>query len=425
MSKKWSRETVCVQGGYVPKKGEPRVLPIYQSTTYKYDDPDYVMGLFDLKEEGHMYSRISNPTVEAIERKVNALEGGVGALVVSSGQSATLLAILNICNSGEHILAASTIYGGSHSLLGKTLKNLGIAVTFFDVEAEEEEILSYCKPETKAIFAEVISNPGLNIIDFDKFSNISKKVNIPLIVDNTFPTPYLCNPLKHGANIVIHSATKYMDGHATSVGGVIVDGGNFNWENGKYPGLTEPDSSYHGIRYVEEFKEKAYIVKARVQLLRDMGTALSPFNGFLINLGLETLHLRMKRHSQNALALARYLSNHHNVNWVGYPGLEDHRSHELCKKYLPLGAGGMLTFGIRGGKDTAMRFMKELKITALVVHMGDARTSVLHPATTTHRQLDKKALEKSLVTEDMIRVSVGIENIEDILNDFEYALKEI
>lgn len=422
MAKNWKQGTICVQGGYTPKAGEPRVLPIYQSTTYKYDDPDVLADIFDLKKEGHIYSRISNPTVAAFEQKINQLEGGVGALATSSGQAATTIAILNICKQNQHVLALSTLYGGTYTLLSSTLKKYGIEVTFVEPTLNLDEILSYAKPNTRALFAETIGNPALNVLDFKKYSKVAKTLDVPLIVDNTFPTPYLCRPFEHGANIVIHSATKYIDGHANNVGGVIVDGGNFNWDNGNYPELTEPDQSYHGIKYYEEFKEKAYITKARAQLLRDFGCVLSPFNSFMLNVGLETLHLRMERHSTNALKLAGFLKDHEKVSWVNYPKLKDHPDYKLSQKYLPLGGSGILTFGIKGGAEAAKKFITKLELVNLVVHVGDNRTSVLHPATTTHRQLKAGELEKSGVTEDMIRVSVGIEDISDIIADFDRAL---
>lgn len=422
MKKNWKQGTICVQGGYSPKAGEPRVLPIYQSTTYKYDDPDLLADIFDLKEEGHIYSRISNPTVAAFEEKINQLEGGVGALATSSGQSATTLAILNICQQGQHILALSTLYGGTYTLLSSTLRKYGIDVTFVEPTLDLEEILSYAKPNTRAIFAETIGNPALNVLDFEKYSKAAEILDVPFIVDNTFPTPCLCRPFEHGANIIVHSATKYIDGHANNVGGVIVDGGNFNWDNGKYPELTEPDESYHGIKYCEEFKEKAYITKARAQLLRDIGCVLSPFNSFMLNVGLETLHLRMQRHSQNALKLAKFLESHEKVSWVNYPKLKGHPDYNLAEKYLSLGGSGILTFGIKGGVDAAKKFILKLNLVTLVVHLGDNRTSVLHPATTTHSQLNAEELEKSGVPEDMIRVSVGIEDISDIIADFDRAL---
>lgn len=423
MQKKFRKGTICIQGSYDPKSGEPRVLPIYQSTTYKYSDPDEVADLFDLKRVGHMYSRISNPTVGALEEKVNLLEGGVGTLAVSSGQSASLITFLNICQAGQHIVAASTIYGGTTNLLASTLKKLGLEVTFVDPEASYEEIVSKFKDNTRAIFGETIGNPGLNILDFDKFSKVAKSMKVPFIVDNTLATPYLCNPFKYGANIVVHSATKYIDGHATSIGGIIVDGGNFNWENGKYPELTEPDPSYHGVKYVETFGNAAFITKARVQLLRDLGCCLSPFNAFIMHNGLETLHLRMERHSENALKLALFLENHPKVNWASYPKLESHKSNDLAEKYLPIGASGIMTFGIKGGIEAAKNFTRNLKVAALVVHLGDARTSILHPASTTHRQLTEEQQIASGVLPDLIRVSVGIEDIDDIIEDFDQALK--
>ncbi len=425
MQKDFKKGTICIQGNYRPKSGEPRVLPLYQSTTYKYNDPDEVADLFDLKAEGHMYSRISNPTVGALEDKINMLEGGVGALAVSAGQSASLLAVLNICSAGQHIVAASTIYGGTLNLLGFTLKKLGIDVTFVNPDTDYEELKKAFKDNTRLLFGETIGNPGLNILDFDKFSKLAKEMDVPFVVDNTLATPILCNPFKYGANIVIHSATKYIDGHATSLGGIIVDGGNFNWDNGKYPELTEPDESYHGVKYVETFKEAAYITKARVQLLRDLGCCLSPFNAFLMHLGTETLHLRMERHSSNALKVAEFLEKHPNVNWVSYPLLEGHNSYDLAKKYLPLGGSGILSFGIKGGVEAAKTFTKNLKIAALVVHLGDARTSVLHPASTTHRQLSEEQQIAAGVLPDMIRVSVGIEDIDDIILDLDQALNNI
>jgi O-acetylhomoserine (thiol)-lyase len=422
MEKEWKIATQIVQGGYSPQASEPRILPIYQSTTYKYDDADQVARLFDLKEERHMYSRISNPTVAAFEEKVSRLEGGVGAVATSSGQAATMLALLNICQAGQHIVAANTLYGGTYTLLAVTLKKLGIEVSFIDPNLEADEMIRYFKPNTRALFAETIGNPGLNVLDFEKFSFVAQKMGVPLIVDNTFATPYLCRPFAHGADIIIHSATKYLDGHATSIGGVIVDGGKFNWNNGKYPEITEPDPSYHGIKYLESFGESAYIVKARYTLLRDMGPSMSPFNAFLINLGVETLALRMEKHSQNALQLAEYLEQHKNVAWVRYPGLPNHPTYALNQKYLPRGASGILTFGVKGGVEAGKDFINRVKLAALVVHVGDIRTSVLHPASTTHRQLTEEQQLASGVTPDMIRVSVGIEDIEDIIEDFEQAL---
>ncbi len=423
--KNYQIETNCVQGTYNPKSGEPRVLPITQSTTYKYYNSDDVADLFDLKSDQHMYSRISNPTVSAFEDKINLLEGGVGALAASSGQAATTLAVLNICNAGDHIIAASTIYGGTFNLFKVTLKKLGVEVTFVDPNCSYEEIIKASKENTKILFGETIGNPMLNILDFDKFAKAAKNLDIPFIVDNTIATPILCSPLDHGADIVIHSATKYIDGHATSVGGVIIDGGKFNWNNGKFPELVNPDESYHGVEYVKDFGEKAYITKARVQMLRDFGMTLSPFNAFLFHKGLETLHLRMERHCENASKLALFLENHEDVEWVNYPKLESHETYSLGNKYLPKGGGGILSFGIKGGSEAGKKLAEHLELVSLVVHLGDLRTSILHPASTTHRQLTEAEQIKSGVLPDLIRVSVGIENIDDIIKDFNRAIKEV
>ncbi|MGL4654884.1 MAG: O-acetylhomoserine aminocarboxypropyltransferase/cysteine synthase family protein, partial [Sarcina sp.] len=386
----YSKGTICVQGGYQPKVGEPRILPIYQNTTYKYDDPDHVADLFDLKVPGHLYSRISNPTLEGFEAKFNELEGGVGAVAVSSGQSAILLAILNLCDSGDNLISTSNLYGGTFNLFNINLRKLGIEVKFVDPEATEEEILALVDDRTKLFYGEIIGNPSINVLDLDKFSKLSKESGVPLVVDNTIASPYLCRPFEHGAAIVLHSTTKYSDGHASAVGGIIVDSGNFNWDNGRFKNLVEPDPSYHGIKYVETFGNAAYITKLRVTLLRDFGCIMSPQNAFLTNLGLETLHLRMERHSSNALALARYLQINPKVNWVRYPLLETQEDFERAQKFLPKGGSGMLTFGIKGGVEAAKTFTKALKLTALVVHIGDARTSILHPASTTHSQLTEE-----------------------------------
>jgi len=422
----WEKGTICIQAGYTPAIGAPRVLPIYQSTTYKYDDLEQVERLFALKEAGFKYSRTGNPTVAAFEQKVTLLEGGVGAVALSSGQAATLLSITNICRAGDHIVSASTIYGGSYTLFLYTLAKYGVQVTFVDPEAPEAELQKAFKPNTKVLFAETLGNPGLGILDFDKFANLSRKNDVPFIVDNTLATPFLCNPLKLGANIVIHSATKYIDGHATSLGGIVVDGGNYDWTKGKFPELTEPDPSYHGVRYVEQFKEAAYISKARAQFLRDFGACLSPFNAFLLNLGLETLHLRMIQHSKNALALAEFLQSHSQVNWVVYPGLKSHPSYKRIAQYfLHPAASGVLTFGLKGNAKAARTFVKNLKVAALVVHVGDARTGVVHPATSTHSQMGAKEQLDAGIPPDMIRVSVGIEDIRDLIADFDQALKSI
>lgn len=425
MDNKWHIETTAVQGGYEPGNGEPRVLPIYQSTTYKYNSCEEVAKLFDLEAPGHMYTRISNPTVEALEKKMAMLEGGVGAMATSSGQAASMISVMTICTAGEHLLAANTLYGGSFSLLKTTFKKFGIDVTFVDPELSLEELKAYIQPNTKAVFAETIGNPGLNILDFHKFSALAHDHGLPLIVDNTFATPYLCRPIEHGADIVIHSCTKYTDGHATSVGGMIIDGGKFNWANGKFKEMTTPDESYHGVVYVRDFKEVAYITKARVQLLRDMGSTMSPFNAFLISVGLETLPLRMERHSENALAVAKWLENHDQIEWVVYPGLESHPSYHLTKKYLPLGCSGVLTFGVKGGRGAGEKLIDSLKMIALVVHVADTRSCMLHPASTTHRQLTEEEQIASGVRPDLIRFSVGIENIEDIKADIEQALRQL
>jgi len=422
MNKNWKIETLAVQGGYEPKSGEARIVPIVQSTTFKYDNAAQVTRLFDLEEAGFFYTRLANPTTDAFEQKIAQMEGGVGALATSAGQAATTLSLFNICQAGQHFVTASTLYGGTYNLFACTLPKMGIEVTFVDPEAPAEEILKAFRPNTRALFAETIGNPGLNVLDFAKFSAIAQEQQVPLIIDSTFATPYLCRPFEHGANIVIHSATKYIDGHATSVGGVIVDGGNFNWDNGRYPELTEPDVSYHGLQYVKSFGPLAYIIKARVQLMRDLGATPAPMNSFLFNHGLHTLPLRMQRHSENALAVARFLESHPSVSWVCYPGLASHPSHERAKKYLPKGCSGVLTFGIKGGAEAGKKFMEATKLIALVVHVGDARSCVLHPASTTHRQLSEEQQISSGVAPDLIRLSVGIENAEDIIADIDQAL---
>jgi O-acetylhomoserine (thiol)-lyase len=422
----WGQGTICIQAGYSPKVGEARILPIFQSTTYKYEDLDQVKRLFALKEAGYKYSRTGNPTVAAFEQKITRLEGGVGAVALASGQAATLLAVTNLCSSGDHIVSASTIYGGSYTLFNHTLKKFGVQVTFIDPEASESEIQKAFQPNTKVLFAETLGNPGLGILDFAKFARLARKNDVPFIADNTLATPVLCNPFKLGANIIVHSATKYIDGHATSLGGVVIDGGNYDWTNGKFPELTEPDPSYHGVRYVESFKNAAYIAKARAQYLRDFGACLSPFNAFLFNLGLETLHLRMEQHSKNALALAQFLQHHPQVNWVIYPGLAGNPSQPRIRKYfLRNAASGVLTFGLKGNARAARTFVKNLKVAALVVHIGDARTSVLHPGSSTHAQMTPKQQLSAGITPDMIRVSVGIEDAKDIIADFDQALKSI
>lgn len=415
--------TNCVQGTYNPKSGEPRVLPIVQSTTFSYDDPDYVAGLFDLTVGGPFYTRLGNPTSDAFEGKMNLLEGGVGALAISSGQGASLFSILNICKAGDHVISSSGIYGGTFNLFDVSLRKLGIDFTFVDPDASEEAIIASAKPNTKAIFGETIANPGMNILDLDKFSAIAKQLDVPLIIDNTLATPYLCRPFEHGANIIIHSTSKYTDGHATSLGGILIDGGNYNWDNGKFPELVEPDPSYHGLEYTKAFGAAAYIVKARAQLMRDYGSTPSPFNSFMFHLGLETLHLRMERHSENALKLAEFLQTHPCVDWVKYPGLKADPYYPLAQKYMPKGASGILSFGIKGGARAGKELIKYMDLVHLVVHLGDLRTSILHPASTTHRQLSEQQQIESGILPEMIRVSVGIEDIADIIEDFDKALR--
>ena len=417
-------ETKCLQSGFDPKNGESRILPIIQSTTFRYETADEVAALFDLEKEGHMYTRISNPTVEAFESKIADLEGGVGALATSSGQSASTIAIFTICNNGEHFIAPNNIYGGSFTLFSSTLKKFGISASFFSKDASDEEIQALIRPETKLIFTESISNPGVDVLDVERFAEIAHKNNIPLIVDNTLATPYLLRPIEYGADIVVHSATKYIDGHATSVGGVIVDGGTFDWNNGKFPHLTEKDPNYHGISYTETFSEAAYIVKARVVFMRDLGVCLSPFNAFLMNLGAETLAVRMDRHSENALAVAKFLESHPKVEWVNYPFLESSQSYENAKKYLKAGSG-VVSFGVKGGIEAGKKFIDNLKLTALVVHVGDIRTCALHPGSMTHRQLSEEDQIKAGITPNLIRLSVGLESIEDITEDVKNALEAI
>lgn len=424
MNKTISLETICVQAGWQPQKGEPRVLPIYQSTTFKYDTSEQMGKLFDLEENGYFYTRLQNPTNDAVAAKIAALEGGVGAMLTSSGQAASFYAIFNICSAGDHFVSASAIYGGTFNLFAVTLKKLGIEVTFVDQDAPEEEILRAFQPNTKALFAETIANPGLSVLDIEKFAAIAHSQGVPLIVDNTFPTPINCRPFEWGADIVIHSTTKYMDGHASSVGGAIVDSGNFDWyaNKEKFPGLTEPDPSYHGLTYTESFGKMAYITKATVQLMRDLGSIQSPQNSFLINIGLETLHLRMARHCKNAQKIAEYLQKDERVAWVHYCGLKGDKYYETAQKYLPNGSCGVITFGLKGGRDNSIRFMDNLELAAIVTHVADARTSVLHPASHTHRQLSDEQLIAAGVAPDLIRFSVGIENVNDIISDIEQAL---
>ncbi|MFA6632030.1 MAG: O-acetylhomoserine aminocarboxypropyltransferase/cysteine synthase family protein [Kiritimatiellia bacterium] len=416
-------DTLCVQAGWQPKNGEPRVLPIFQSTTFKYDSSELVGDLFDLKVPGHFYTRLSNPTAEAVESKIAALEGGVGALMTASGQAASLIAILNLCGSGDHFIASGAIYGGTTNLFSVTLKKLGIEVTYVDPYASDDAIQAAFRPTTRAVFGETIANPALTVFDIERFARVAHANGVPLIVDNTFPTAVLCRPFAFGADIVTYSTSKYLDGHAVSLGGMIVDGGRFDWRaSGKFPGLTEPDPSYHGTVYADAFGPSAFIVKARAQLMRDLGAAPSPMNAFLLNLGMETLHLRMERHCRNAEAVAAFLERHPDVTWVNYPGLPASKDAALVKKYLPRGTCGVIAFGIKGGRAAAVRFMDSLKLAAIVVHVADARTGVLHPASTTHRQLTDAQLAAAGIGPDLVRLSVGIEDAADIIADLDQAL---
>ncbi len=414
--------TKCIQEGYMPKNGEARVLPIFQSTTYKYDSSEHVGRLFDLAESGFFYSRIANPTVDAVEQKIAALEGGIGAICTSSGQAASTLAVLNICSAGDHMISSAAIYGGTSNLFAVTMKKMGIEVTFVNPDASEIEIQDAFRENTKLVFTETLANPTLVVSDIEKFAKLAHKNGVPLIIDNTFATPINCRPIEYGADIVVHSTSKYMDGHAVALGGVVVDSGNFNWDKGKFPGLTTPDESYHGMVYTRDCGKAAYLVKARVQLMRDLGLTPSPNNAFLLNLGLETLHLRMERHCSNALAVAKWLKINDKIAWVNYPGLESNKYYPLAKKYMPNGTCGVISFGIKGGREAAVKFMDGLKLAAIVVHVADARTSVLHPASTTHRQLSDAQLVEAGVTPDLIRMSIGIEHVNDIIADLEQAL---
>lgn len=418
-------ETKCLHAGYEPKNGEPRTLPIYQSTTYKYDSTEYVGQLFDLTAEGHMYSRISNPTVDAVEKKIAALEGGVGALCTTSGQAATFIALLNLLESGDHFVTSSTIYGGTINLFSITLKKFGIDVTFVDPDASKEDLHKAFRENTKAMFGEIMANPAMNVLDVEKFAEVAHAHDVPLIIDNTFATPYLCCPFAFGADIIIHSTTKYMDGHALQPGGVIVDSGKFNWNNGKFPGLTTPDESYHGIIYTKSFNESAYITKARVQLMRDLGCYPSAHAAFLLNLGLETLAVRMDKHCANAQKVAEFLKEQPDVEFIHYPGLSDDPYHALKEKYLPKGCSGVISFSIKGGRERAAAFIDHLKMVSLEVHVADIRTCVLHPASSTHRQLSDEQLVQAGITPGLIRLSCGIEHVDDILDDLKGAFAAI
>lgn len=421
---KLKRESLCVQAGWKPKKGEPRVLPIYQSTTFKYDNSEQMARLFDLEESGYFYTRLQNPTNDAVADKIAKLEGGVGAMLTSSGQAANFYAIFNICQAGDHFITSDTIYGGTFNLFGVTMKKLGIECTFIDPEWDDDKIEAAFKPNTKCVFGETISNPGVNVFDIERFAKIAHKHGVPLIVDNTFATPINCRPFEWGADIVTHSTTKYMDGHASAVGGAIVDSGNFDWNAhaDKFPGLCRPDESYHGLIYTKAFGKMAYITKATAQLMRDLGSIQSPMNAFLLNLGLETLHLRMKQHCANAQKVAEFLKKDHRVAWINYCGLKNNKYYELGQKYMPDGSCGVIAFGLKGSREEAIKFMDSLKMICIVTHVADARTCVLHPASHTHRQLSDEQLRQAGVAPDLIRLSVGIENADDIIADIKQAL---
>ena len=420
-------ETKCIQSGWKPKCGEPRVLPIYQSTTFKYDDSNQMGKLFDLEAEGYFYTRLQNPTNDAVAAKITELEGGVAGMLTSSGQAANYYAVFNICEAGDHIVCSNTVYGGTFNLLGTTMKKQGIECTFVNPDASYEELCKVFRPNTKAVFAETIANPSIVVLDIEKFAKLAHDHGVPLIVDNTFATPINCRPFEWGADIVTHSTTKYMDGHAMAVGGAIIDSGNFDWEAhaDKFPGLTTPDESYHGIIYTKKFGKAAYITKATAQLMRDLGSIPSPMNAFLLNVGLETLHLRVPRHCENAQKVAEFLNGHEKVAWVNYAGLADNQYHALAQKYMPNGTCGVMAFGVKGDRDTAVRFMDSLKLVSIVTHVADARTCILHPASHTHRQMTDEQLKEAGIAPDLMRLSVGIENVDDIIEDLSQALAAI
>ena len=427
MENDYKIETKCIQAGWQPKCGEPRVLPIYQSTTFKYDDSDQMGKLFDLEAEGYFYTRLQNPTNDAVAAKITALEGGVAGMLTSSGQAANYYALFNICEAGDHIVCSNSVYGGTYNLFGTTMKKQGVECTFVDPDAPYEELCQAIRPNTKAVFAETIANPSIVVLDIEKFARLAHEHGVPLIVDNTFATPINCRPFEWGADIVTHSTTKYMDGHAMAVGGAIIDSGNFDWlaHADKFPGLTTPDESYHGITYAKKFGKGAYITKATAQLMRDLGSIPSPMNAFLLNVGLETLHLRVARHCENAQKVAEFLAGHEKVAWVNYAGLPDNRYHALAEKYMPNGTCGVMAFGIRGARAQAIRFMDALKLAAIVTHVADARTCILHPASHTHRQMTEEQLHAAGISPDLMRLSVGIENVEDIIGDLDQALSVI
>ena len=420
-------ETKCIQSGYTPKNGEPRVVPIYQSTTFKYENSDEMGKLFDLEASGYFYTRLQNPTNDAVAAKICDMEGGYAAMLTSSGQAANFYAIMNIAEAGDHIVCSSAVYGGTYNLYAHTIRKMGISATFIDPDCSIEELNAAFQENTKAVVGETIANPGLNILDIEKFANAAHAHGVPLIVDNTFPTPINCRPFEWGADIVTHSTTKYMDGHATAVGGCIVDSGNFDWNAhaDKFPGLTTPDETYHGLVYTERFGKGAYITKATAQMMRDLGSIQSPQNAFLLNLGLETLHLRMPRHCENAVNAAKFLQNHEKVAWVNCPSLEGDKYYDLAQKYMPNGTCGVITFGVKGGRDACVKMMDALKMIAIVTHVADSRSCVLHPASHTHRQMNEQELLEAGVQPDLIRFSVGTENIEDIIDDLKQALEVV
>lgn len=424
MTKKLKPGSLCLHSGYEPKNGEPIELPIVQSTTFKYDNSDEMALLFDLKKEGYFYTRLQNPTNDAVARKIATLEGGVGAVLTSSGQAANFYAVFNICEAGDHIVTSNEIYGGTFNLFGVTLKKLGIECTFVNQDASDEEIQKAFRPNTKAMFGETISNPGCKVLDIEKFARIAHKNDVPLIVDNTFATPINCRPFEWGCDIVTHSTTKYMDGHATQVGGCVVDSGNFNWLDhaDKFPGLCTPDESYHGLTYAKAFGKMGYTTKLVAQLMRDLGSIPAPQNSFLLNLGLETLALRIERHCRNAEKVAQFLHDDPRVAWIDYPGLADDKCHALAEKYLPDGSCGVMAFGLKGDRDTAIKFMDSLEMINIVTHVADVRTCVLHPASHTHRQLSEEQLKAAGIAPDLIRLSVGIEDVDDIIADIKQAM---
>ena len=425
--KKKNLETICIHGGWKPGKGEPQQLPIYQSTTYRYETSDQMARLFDLKDSGYFYTRLANPTNDAVAQKIAALEGGVGAVLTSSGQAANFYAIFNICQAGDHFISANTIYGGTFNLFGVTLKKLGIECTFVDPDWDDARIEACFRPNTKCFFGETISNPGCNVFDIERFAKMAHKHGVHLIVDNTFATPINCRPFEWGCDIVTHSTTKYMDGHATQVGGVVVDSGNFDWDKyaEKFPGLCTPDESYHGLTYTKAFGKMAYTTKLVAQLMRDLGSIPAPQNSFLLNLGLETLHLRMPRHCENAQKVAEWLEKNPKVGWVNYAGLPSNKYYALAQKYMPKGTCGVIAFGLKGTKEEAIRFMDNLDFISIVTHVADARTCVLHPASHTHRQLSDEQLREAGIAPDLVRLSVGIENVDDIIADLEQAMAKM